>query len=691
MINIEKIFEKSEDLIFHSENVKNSYDAKDLIVVIVEYGGNFKNQNFCERAFKLSLKLIQNYLEDPKVYYLKNSNTILFFVFKNERNFDSDMTQFISTQNSITIKNILFNLIKRNVSTSDERENIVDIVSAFIVKTALFSSEDVTELFNKIFNIWRESDNSISNHIGFCLNEIILKYEELNNINLVCKFIDSNLKECLTNDNDSYNEHLDDLIKYFNLLKNYFSNPKISNLILRYLFENINNLVHSTFLNGKKFNSKFCSVFNKISSIVIEILSDKKFNSSLRNDETIDKNISEFIKVVMNIMRSSELEYFNNCVFKDLIRLIRVLFTVASDETIMSVLNLVTENLSFFIERKECSSFKLEKYSIVYFHSKILKLILEKCSNSETIVGGLNLVNVNFSTIIHETIVEFSLQIMKHIERSLIKFSNEETYSEINSIRYEISFFNYRIFSKIVGLSLLNVKKLMIKLYDKMDDESFPNLVDINFKLKKIYEQMYNSHKLSFDSLMNDLNSSDIITKNVTFFVNFELNFIFFSNIISFLIVLNESEIVYYISSFFEKILKLENNKYFEILQNSTLLKIKADLINDANKDLIYKLIYKLKEYYDKSDILNKKPSLPHRFLLHSLLNLYSSFSYQIIDENFDIIIDLTIKTLDMGINIKSSSGLMKKILKHIDKDFVRKRGYNVKTLIESFIKVCVN
>lgn len=126
--NIEKIFEKCEDLLYSEENIKSCYDAKDVMVIICDYRHNYK-----ERGIKISLKLISNYINDSKIYFLKNSSTILYFCLNKLNN--KELMKFLDT-NISHIKILVSTVLNKSHNLTDALISAVEIATVFVSKTS---------------------------------------------------------------------------------------------------------------------------------------------------------------------------------------------------------------------------------------------------------------------------------------------------------------------------------------------------------------------------------------------------------------------------------------------------------------------------------------------------------------------------------------------------------------------------
>jgi hypothetical protein len=251
--NILKIFEKCEGLIFNSETVKNSYDAKDILVIVTEYNPQLRLQ-----ALQISIKLISHFLNDNKNYFLKNANTILFYSLKNfslekaqkiannltnsnsfpietqdQTNFDTafpnnninpednnfklndntykkinkneeaeikaniEILNYFKS-NSQIFKNLFYSLLKRDFTNNAKAEEIVfisELISNFLIKTetSVFGESEIKNIFDFIFSVWKNADEDTENSLSTCIVALTSKFEFLENYKTINLFFQAKI------------------------------------------------------------------------------------------------------------------------------------------------------------------------------------------------------------------------------------------------------------------------------------------------------------------------------------------------------------------------------------------------------------------------------------------------------------------------------------------------------------------
>jgi len=329
--NVSKIFEKCEGLIFNSETLKNSYDAKDIMVILIEYKSEFRL-----KALQISIKLISIFLNDNKKHYLKNSNTILFYALKNFscnllekklKDFDEtginskiddnnslfkindnkaneDILNYLKNNKNIFI-NLVYTLLKRDFAINGDKEEVVfisEFISNFLIKTEtlIFSEIEIKNIFEFIFNVWKTADLEIENNLSTCIVALTIKFEFLENyktinlffqtkIDYLIKMMKIKLEESDFSNNDDVNIkklklnwndfNYKEINKYLNLFIKFFTVEKISNYVLKEYFR--------VYLNIKNFLILF---FNN-KNIKLFQINDDNFKN---NYTTINLNYESF-------------------------------------------------------------------------------------------------------------------------------------------------------------------------------------------------------------------------------------------------------------------------------------------------------------------------------------------------------------------------------------------------------------
>jgi hypothetical protein len=700
LINFNKIFEKSEDLLFNSENIKNSYDAKDLIVILIEFGDLFY-LNFKERSIKICIKLINTFLNTKnnqnRLMYLKNANSILFFTLKKcpkkeQEIIDKKSTNFMLNfyfyqqnleklnsyieSNRTQIKNIIQNLIfKYDTHISEEIETIVDITTCFIVKIdsnkiSLFTTEEVSDLFNKIFNFWKECESSIENHLGICLNEIIQKYEKLNNLDFVIKYIEGQIKESYQN--QSY--YPSDLGRYLNLLQHYFSNKKLAKGIIEFSLNGFSSIFKMIINGGNKIFENLQGILTKFSDLLLNI-----FN---KNSEIINQEAELFNKFLENILSinllsgKSSQDSLIKClcdIFKIIIQEIRMEYCDKITEFLIS-----QENKSNSINQSEES---LKSSSTVVINYGVLNLKIQKYILRKKILNLFNNKNskgvsddFSFTESEHKLIENLCQDYIFNLQNidNLLDHSHLQPFEEQNLL--------LKIFQKIsvnLGLLLFYINKI---ISHTLSTDHIGMISDKILLMNKNY--LNNLEKFTHKE-----NQSNVSNLNK---LKFNKIFMFNSEILNYMILYNDTNFDSLINTLLEILSNLVNEDYFQIIENSKLFKFDKILFEKQGHDKasIYQILSILKDFHQK--FIKENLNFPKYITTTLLLNVYSRFSEDELDENSDMILNLSIKALEWnnGINLKTSASLLKKMIKYIDRDFVRRRGYNLRAVIESIIKV---
>jgi len=414
--NIIKIFEKCEGLIFNSETVKNSYDAKDILVIVTEY-----NTEFRLKALQISIKLISQFLNDNKNYYLKNSNTIVFYSlknfilekvekaaieFENQFRLNENENQVIcndysnltddekETRSNINIliylkannqifKNLFYSLLKRNLINSNVEELIFisELISNFIIKTEtlIFSEAEIKSIFDFIFNLWKSSDEESENNLSTCIVALTSKFNFLENyktinlffqtkIDYLLKILRNKSEEINTNENtntDSFDNlniskykldkneiNYKEINKYLNLFIKFFTVEKISTYVLKEYL--------SIYIKMKKNLILFYRKLNK------KLFHESQNNFDGRYDNTL--NYSEFPNVQKSniesdiLMKNSQADFQNLQIIEEekIYNLIILILKNISENILkiinenIQILNLKTENTDLKTKNSGC-------------------------------------------------------------------------------------------------------------------------------------------------------------------------------------------------------------------------------------------------------------------------------------------------------------------------------------------------
>ena len=313
---IERVFRKCEDLSFSTENIKNTSYSKDLLLILCEIDGTFK-----ERTFKLALKLISTYSESQTIIFLKNADAFIYFLIKKDDK--SKSLQWVVESNAVSIKSCLSNLLKKSTQNNDDLINIINIVASFITRTSVFKYDEINSIFNIIFQFWTGSDHTTEIYLSRTLNEISTVYSDLNcadsfikemsqSFTNYCNYFFSNHKErneilSLQTNNNDYFLDLNMFYKKINFLNEHFSNPTNSFQILNFYFtihkklgvvnfipSNISNFIDTI----QKVNSSLVLIFEKYYKELVTATS-KVLHKSKIGDEIVPK-VLQMLKELLN-------------------------------------------------------------------------------------------------------------------------------------------------------------------------------------------------------------------------------------------------------------------------------------------------------------------------------------------------------------------------------------------------------
>ena len=319
---IEKIFKKCEDLSFSTENIKNTSDSKDLLLILCEIDESYK-----EKTLKLALRLISTYSESETIIFLKNADALTYFLIKKENKAKS-LLDFIKL-NEINIKSCLNNLLRKCSMINDELISVINIITSFMTKTTVFDNEEVKVIYNKIYEIWNNSDNNNENtNLAKAINEISTVYPNLNNVEELIKDMMvsfNHFNEYFNSDFNTRNELLqkDNLnfglfYKRINFLNEHFVNFSNSFKILNFYFViykdmGITNKIpsHINYYNDtiQKINSSLILIFDKYYKDLVKVITKDK------EVEIIVEKVMELVRELLNIEMKEDVK--DNTITKD--------------------------------------------------------------------------------------------------------------------------------------------------------------------------------------------------------------------------------------------------------------------------------------------------------------------------------------------------------------------------------------
>lgn len=283
---IEKTYELLSDKIFSEEEIKNSYDSKDIICSIIEYD---INNTFLEKSIQLVVKLISLFIfRKSNYHFLKNANSILFFALKKFNTKDKILPNSI-IELFIKNKQMFLSLIKDNSlyenninSSSTNNANnificIVDLIAAICVKTELFTKEEALMIYQtfieKYFDmkIEKEKEKDIE-HLAYCICELCNKYDIMIYENIFAKY---------KNDTDDNINSLKCLKVLHNLLKIYNDDTKIQ--IFNFFISNISSkniqIIFVDLLkeNSKEYENILQEMNDKIEKIIFDNITNREY------------------------------------------------------------------------------------------------------------------------------------------------------------------------------------------------------------------------------------------------------------------------------------------------------------------------------------------------------------------------------------------------------------------------------
>ncbi len=271
-----------------------------------------------------------------------------------------------------------------------------------------------------------------------------------------------------------------------------------------------------------------------------------------------------------------------------------------------------------------------------------------------------------------------------------------------NFLNSELTIFNY-LFNNI-QISITNLEKQILEIksgtceYLKLISQKISSLLGIlllilnNLKDTENFELISNINCSNFNNLRqsiynyyNYLCNFDDIDFTAHILQEFIFKFNLLSPILNYTMILNDSNFLPKLKKIISVIISCKYELY-NTIESSKILKLEKSLFSKVKRDLIYNTLSILKEIYDSQSDHQLNPA--KKILICLFINLYSSFDEEMLDENWDTIIHMTIKALENGIKLRLSSLLLKKLIKFFEKDFLRKTGLQVKHFIDIFLKV---
>ena len=134
-----------------------------------------------------------------------------------------------------------------------------------------------------MFKIWNEQKilSDQEQHINRCLNEMVIKYPFLNNLNLCIKIINSNLDYIFNSDPSQETNKINELYKYLFLTQEYFTNKENSKIILDLFFKLFEKIFFSSSLTEKGFCFQE-SLLKKLTESIVYILEKYDFQEDTK-------------------------------------------------------------------------------------------------------------------------------------------------------------------------------------------------------------------------------------------------------------------------------------------------------------------------------------------------------------------------------------------------------------------------
>ena len=286
---INSLFSKCIDFLFSTEPQKSSYDARDILLLILEYNKEDRKIQKIreEKIIESFLSSASNYLNmKGEIHILKNIGSLILFLIKKERKQYFDSNKFPS------LKLILLSLVKKDFLTKNKEDTMTlfEILITFVLNFDLFESEEIQCFYNKLFtyfNSLEANETEFLIKISFLRKELISKFEFLNDLSTCLNIISSS-------------EDVGLVTKNFVLLKEYLNENNIRDvlaMIFKISFKN------SSFLNE--------SIVDLIESILIIKDKNKKGCCNKKNNSCSKSNCNTKITNEMIHTYVMLVEYIN--------------------------------------------------------------------------------------------------------------------------------------------------------------------------------------------------------------------------------------------------------------------------------------------------------------------------------------------------------------------------------------------
>lgn len=320
---IDKSFNLLSDKIFSEEEIKTSYDSKDILCSIIEYDVENK---FLEKTINLIIKLISLFIfRKTNFHFLKNANSLLFFALKKygakgNKNLPQNIVDILTKNKQMIMSlNTNFSVTENNINSIPINNLlntficIVDIVAAIAVKTNILSKEEIKEIYDniieKFFNIKIESEKDL-NHLSYCICEICNKYNIIIYESIFNKF--------------KKNDESQKCVKILqNLLK--ISNETTQKAIFDFFITNIENRnIQNVFIHiVKEDYSSFDKIIKELSSnleqIVLSNITNKDYYdliSTFIQKDTLMSNDKMIKSLLNNLCQEHSIKLIKECIKK---------------------------------------------------------------------------------------------------------------------------------------------------------------------------------------------------------------------------------------------------------------------------------------------------------------------------------------------------------------------------------------
>lgn len=715
---IESLYTKCFDMIYSTQPQKNSYDARDILLVLLEYSP--KTEKFIKitkemekRTIEIFLLVLSNHLNmKTEQHILKNISFVCLFLLKKGR-----LSEFFKFEkmklvlNSFSKRIFSFSYEKQEKDEVDFNEKVLFIelyVYLIINMRMLFENDDVLYINDRIDSIFDEIpllNSDLLKKISVLKKELIRKEENLNEtrkrLEKVLFFIEKNDEERLN--------------KEFILLEEYvfldFNSEEKGND--KETFETIvNSLLEPVILNGK------C---NKTSQFLYEyyvpMLNSyiNKLNSTINSDLTTfsscfqRKTLILYINFIGNYRKFTKTQLSSN----------DKQYQYMNKEQMLLLVNSILFFIFDYIEKEDFIKNSLENIVNLFIFSSIDSIDeyypINNTSNSSNDTWNLSLFQRRIDLYIliqfyNSTKLESYIETALHNKLNLIKYMSIRKYISstekfLNDV-YSLYTTQYSIDTSIndaypdffIVLFLKSILKRLIFLIstEKEQENHIKTEDSIDKYLVSIGESSLLTHSNSeyekVSLLMDIVSYSNIVLnenmfnfqftiedyiKSIVKIINFISDYVLrcdFSNILYSLLyrisLFSIRKYLYNITNTNTSVSSTITNNPYTLTLNST-----SKFFISTNAQFEYEAFISYSKIFDetmkklKSELNSSSNRSFLRFILNNYIFLISFYPQEILLSNLNRIFLVIMTCIEMEISMELSVGLLKDVMLRLEEN----------------------